>query len=131
MVIVDSSVWIDLLNGRISPETRWLGEELHGNKIGLTTLILHEVLRGFRYDREFRHTRDWLMAFPVYEDLPAALAIKAAEHFRTLQRQGITIRKSVDCLIAAFCIQERYKLLHNDSDFLGFEKFLGLETIRL
>jgi len=131
MVIVDSSVWIDLLNEKESPETQWLRAEFTGNDIGLTTLILHEVLRGIRHDREFRRTRNWLMAFPVYENLPAALAIKAAEHFRELQRQGVTVRKSADCLIATFCIQEKYKLLHHDSDFLGFEKFLGLETIRL
>jgi predicted nucleic acid-binding protein len=129
MVIVDSSVWIDAFNEAITPETRWLQAGLKRGVVGLTSLILCEVLRGFRFDREFRQTKKRLLALPVFEDASAGLAVKAAENFRILQRRGITVRKTIDCMIATFCIQEGHELLHRDSDFQGFEDFLGLQVI--
>lgn len=129
MVIVDSSVWIDALNGRDNPHTRWLRAALPMGGVGLTSLILCEVLRGFRSDREFQHTRDRLASLPISEAIPGELAAKAAENFRILQRRGFTVRKTVDCLIATFCIQEGHKLLHRDNDFLAFETFLGLQVV--
>ena len=129
MVIVDSSVWIDAFNGRITPQTRWLQTGLSRGDVGLTSLIVCEVLRGFRSDRQFRQTKVQLLALPVFEDVPGKLAVKAAENFRMLQTRGITVRKTIDCLIATFCIQEGHELLHNDSDFLGFESFLGLQVV--
>jgi hypothetical protein len=131
MVIVDSSVWIDALNGKNTLQTRWLRDALVQDGIGLTSVILSEVLRGIRFDQQFRRTRDWLLTLPVFESMPISLAVKAAENFRELQRRGITVRKTVDCFIATFCIQEGYELLHQDSDFSGFEKFLGLQVIHL
>jgi predicted nucleic acid-binding protein len=131
MVIVDSSVWIDALNGKNTLQTRWLRDALAQDGIGLTSVILSEVLRGIRFDQQFRRTRDWLLTLPVFESMPISLAVKAAENFRELQRRGITVRKTVDCFIATFCIQEGYELLHQDSDFSGFEKFLGLQVIHL
>ena len=129
MVIVDSSVWIDATNGKDTFQTRWLLDALPKGGIGLTTLILSEVLRGFRYDREFRRTRNMLLALPVFEGLPIDLAIKAAENFRELRLLGVTVRKTVDCFIATFCIQEGHELLHRDTDFDGFEDHLGLKVI--
>lgn len=129
MVIVDSSVWIDAFNGQITPQTRWLQVGLAEGGVGLTSLILCEVLRGFRSDREFLQTKKHLLALPVLEGTPAGLAVKAAENFRVLQRRGITVRKTVDCLIATLCIEEGHELLHRDNDFLGFENFLGLQVV--
>lgn len=129
MVIVDSSVWIDAFNGRHSPHTRWLGNALSRGGIGLTSLILCEVLRGFRSDQEFELARNGLLILPVFEELPGGLAIMAAKNFRALQKRGITVRKTIDCLIATFCIQEAHQLLHNDNDFQGFEDFLGLQVV--
>jgi predicted nucleic acid-binding protein len=129
MVIVDSSVWIDAFNGKSTPHTRWLQSGLARGGVGLTSLILCEVLRGFRFDREFRRTRKQLLALPVFEELPAGLAVQAAENFRVLQRRGITVHKTIDCLIATFCIQEGHELLHRDKDFQGFENFLGLQVV--
>jgi len=129
MVIVDSSVWIDAFNGQITPQTRWLQAALARGRVGLTTLILCEVLRGFRSDRQFRQTRMQLLALPVFEGVPLELAVKAAENFRALQHRGITVRKTIDCLIATFCIQEGHELLHKDNDFQGFENFLGLQVV--
>ena len=129
MVIVDSSVWIDAFNGMKTPQTRWLQARLAGGGVGLTSLILCEVLRGFRSDRQFRQTQNQLLALPVFEEVPAGLAVHAAGNFRELQRRGITVRKTIDCLIATFCIQEGHELLHRDNDFQGFENFLGLQVV--
>jgi predicted nucleic acid-binding protein len=129
MVIVDSSVWIDAFNGQITPQTRWLQGGLARGGVGLTSLILCEVLRGFRSDRQFRQTEKQLLTLPVFEEVLAGLAVQAAENFRVLQRRGITVRKTIDCLIATFCIEEGHELLHRDADFQGFESFLGLQVI--
>ena len=129
MVIVDSSVWIDAFNGQNTPQTRWLQGGLVRGGVGLTSLILCEVLRGFRSDQEFRQTQTQLLALPVFEGMSAGLAVQAAENLRVLQRRGITVRKTIDCLIATFCIKEGHELLHRDKDFQGFENFLGLQVV--
>jgi predicted nucleic acid-binding protein len=129
MVIVDSSVWIDAFNGQITLETRWLQVGLARGGVGLTSPILCEVLRGFRFDRDFRQAKTQLIALPVFEGMSAGLAVQAAENFRMLQRRGITVRKTIDCLIATFCIQEGHELLHRDNDFQGFENYLGLQVV--
>lgn len=129
MVIVDSSVWIDALNGKATPETIWLGLALDRELVGLTSLILCEVLQGIRHDRRFRETVERLRAFPVFASVGAELAVGAAQNFRSLQRMGVTVRKSIDCLIATFCIAEGHQLLHHDSDFDGFEQHLGLRVV--
>ena len=129
MVIVDSSVWIDAFNGKVTPQTRWLESGLARGVVGLTSLILCEVLRGFRSDQEYRQAKEHLLTLQVLDSTPAGLALKAAENFRVLQRHGITVRKTIDCLIATLCIQEGHELLHRDNDFEGFETFLGLQVI--
>jgi len=129
MVIVDSSVWIDYLNDRVSDQTTWLESSIGHEDIGLTSLILCEVLQGFRYDRHFHETHEALMAFSVFDGVTANLAVAAAQNFRLLQRFGITVRKTIDCLIATFCIEEGHQLLHHDSDFEPFEKHLGLRVV--
>ncbi|MGA2050458.1 MAG: PIN domain nuclease [Terracidiphilus sp.] len=129
MVIVDSSVWIDYLNDKLSSHTTWLENAIGQREIGLTSLILCEVLQGIRHDRQFRETREQLLTLSVFEGLRADLSIAAAQNFRLLQRRGVTIRKTIDCIIATFCIAEGHQLLHHDSDFEPFEKHLGLRVI--
>lgn len=129
MVIVDSSVWIDYLNDKLNSHTTWLESAIGQREIGLTSLILCEVLQGIRHDRRFRETREQLLTLPVFEGLRADLAITAAQNFRFLQRRGITVRKSIDCVIATFCIATGHELLHHDSDFEPFEKHLGLRVV--
>ena len=129
MVIVDSSVWIDALNGQQTPETVWLRGALTRGGIGISSLILCEVLRGFRFDRDFQRAKTMLLALPVLDGVPTQVAVKAAENFRLLQQRGITVRKTVDCLIATACMEGGHALLHKDSDFLGFETHLGLKVI--
>ncbi len=129
MVIVDSSVWIDYLRDVMNPQTAWLENSVGQREIGLTSLILCEVLQGIRYDRHFRETLQQLLTFSVFDGVGANLAIAAAQNFRFLQRRSVTVRKTVDCIIASFCIQEGHELLHRDIDFEPFEKHLGLRVI--
>lgn len=128
MVIVDSSVWIDFLNGTTNPETQWLDLQLDRERVGLTSLILAEVLRGLRDDREAATVHAELLKFEVVEHLDTALAVEAAAHYRHLRRRGLTVRKTADLLIAAFCIRDDHMLLHRDRDFDVFEKHLGLQV---
>jgi hypothetical protein len=129
MVIVDSSVWIDYLNDKLNSHTTWLESAIGQREIGLTSLILCEVLQGIRHDRRFRETREQLLTLPVFEGLRTDLAVASAQNFRFLQRRGITVRKSIDCVIATFCIATGHELLHHDSDFEPFEKHLGLRVV--
>src|ERR1035441_2450680 len=129
MVIVDSSVWIDAINGVPSAEAIWLHHWADKEKIGLTSLILCEVLQGMRGARPLRERRNELQLLPVFENYSAGLAIEAAANYRFLRSKGITIRKSIDCLIATFCIQYGYQLLHHDSDFDPFAAYLNLKIL--
>ncbi len=128
MVIVDSSVWIDYLNGAINDHTEWLDRELLRQRIGLIDLILCEVLQGIRVDAQFRRIHEYLLNFQVFVSGGVDVATAAAQNFRTLRKRGITVRKPMDCLIATFCILEGHELLHRDRDFDAFKNHLGLKV---
>ena len=91
--------------------------------------MLTEVLQGFRADADFRKARDLLDAFPVTEVLGASRAVRAAENHRALRRLGVTVRKTIDTMIATCCIDEGYWLLHADRDFKPFVRHLGLREL--
>jgi hypothetical protein len=129
MVIVDTSVWIDFLNRKSTPETLWLRDRRGGNAIGLTTLVLVEVLQGIRFERRFREAESHFRLLPVFDGVSTQIALQSAQNYRTLRGLGVTIRSTVDCLIATFCIEKRHRLLHHDSDFNHFEQHLGLLVV--
>ena len=129
MVIVDSSVWIDFLNQRVTPQTSWLRAPQNIGTIGLTSLVLTEVLQGIRFDSRFRNAEQFFRTMPVFDSLTRPLAVRAAGNYRTLRRIGITIQSTIDCLIATFCIESSYQLLHSDSDFDYFEQHLHLSVL--
>lgn len=129
MVIVDSSVWVDYLNNVHNAHTQWLESAFGKVRIGLTSLILCEVLQGIRRDDEFLETLEELTRFPIVEDLSTELAVASAQHFRSLQGKGITVRKTADCMIAAICIRDGHHLLHKDRDFNPFQVHLGLQVV--
>jgi predicted nucleic acid-binding protein len=131
MVIVDTTVWVDYLRGVQNPETQWLNRGLDRRRLGLTDVILCEVLQGIPDDRSFVRVHRELLRFEVFATGGAGLAVAAARNFRTLRRQGRTVRKTIDCLIATFCIRERHLLLHRDRDFDPFEKVLGLSVVHV
>ena len=129
MVIVDSSVWIDALWGTINRHSQWLNQSIGNERIGLTSVILCEVLQGTRTDAQFEQTRRRLLELAVYESFTADMSVAAARNFRFLRNRGLTIRKPIDCMIATFCIESGYRLLHRDRDFEAFELHLGLLVV--
>lgn len=128
-VIVDSSVWIDYFGGRETLQTFWLEQELPRQPLGLTDLILCEVLQGIRRDSVFRSTNEELRRFKMFFSGGEAIAFASAQNYRFLRSKGITVSKTIDCLIATFCIAGDYSLLHRDGDFEPFERFLGLQVV--
>jgi predicted nucleic acid-binding protein len=130
MVIVDTTVWIDYLTGAANAETDWLERELDRQRMGLTDLNLCEVLQGLRDDAAFSRVLREFRRFEVFATGGEEMAISAARNYRHLRERGYTVRKTIDCWIATFCIQERHSLLHRDRDFDPFESELGLKVIR-
>ena len=130
MVIVDTSVWIDFLNGVTNPESEWLDLNLDRQRIGLTTTVLAEVLQGLRDDREASLVHAQLVSFEIVELIDAALAVEAAHNYRRLRQLGRTVRTTIDVLMATYCMREQHALLHRDRDFDVFEERFGLSVIR-
>jgi predicted nucleic acid-binding protein len=126
MIIVDSSVWIDYFNGRSTPQTDKLDELLGVELLGIGDIILTEVLQGFRTDQDYRSAKKVLTSLTIFNMLGLEIAIKSANNFRTLRKQGITIRKTNDVIIATFCLENDYSLLFSDKDFIPFVKHFGM-----
>ena len=128
-MLVDSSVWIDHFRGIATPQTDLLQEALTnlGQSLLIGDLILAEVLRGFS-ELDARRTKSAFDKLECVELAGCALAVKAARNYRALRAKGITVRSSIDCLIATYCIEARTSLLHNDRDFDPFVKHLGLKV---
>lgn len=118
MIVVDTSVWIDVLNGRDTPQASVAVELIErGEPVALTDVVLTEVLQGMRSDREAASVELHLRAFPVLRLQTIDDFALAAELNRGARRNGITIRKTIDCLIAAPCVRTGAPLLHADGDF--------------
>lgn len=117
MVLVDTSVWVDFFNGKMTDETGKLDQYLSSTVIVVGDLILAEVLQGFRYDKDYRIAKSLLTELELVQLCNSDLAIKSAQNYRTLRKQGITIRKTIDCLIATYCIETKTPLLFSDRDF--------------
>ncbi|MGL6108573.1 MAG: type II toxin-antitoxin system VapC family toxin [Rubrivivax sp.] len=132
MLVVDASVWIGFFNGARRPATESLAQLLdHGEvQIIVPDLVLYEVLRGFRLERDLRTARQLMESLDVEASVEPALALSAAEHYRSLRARGHTMRSSIDVLIASFCIERDYALLHDDRDFDAFEALRGLRVWR-
>ena len=127
MVLVDTTVWIDFFSARSYPHVSAL-ENLIVNRedICICGIILTEVLQGIKKDSEFRRTRD-LFSSLIFLPMRYSSFLRSAEIYRKLRRKGITIRKSLDCMIASIAIENEIPLLHNDKDFLLIEKSFGLK----
>ena len=129
MILVDSSVWIDYFQGTITAQTEILDRLLGHEPLTIGDLILTEVLQGFVDERDFERARKMLTSLIVIELGGQEIAIQAAKNFRSLRNLGVTIRKTIDTVIATRCIESRYDLLHNDRDFDPFAKYLGLRVV--
>jgi predicted nucleic acid-binding protein len=129
LILVDSSVWIDYFNGTITPQTEALDRLLGNESLAIGDLILTEVLQGFADKRDFNQARKMLTSLIVIELGGQGIAIQAAKNFRALRNLGVTIRRTIDAVIATRCIESGYDLLHNDRDFDPFVKHLGLRVV--
>ena len=129
MIVVDSSVWIDFLQGRDAPHVRRLRAGLGTEEIIVGDLMLCEVLQGLESERSAREVEAMLRRFDIAPMGGASIAVAAARNFRSLRRRGITVRKTIDVLIGTWCIENRRPLLHNDSDFRPMARYLGLVEV--
>lgn len=129
MIVVDSSVWIDFLNGRSAPHVAALRTALGKEEIIVGDLTLCEVLQGLASERAAREVETLLRRFEIAPMAGEATAIVAARNFRALRRRGVTIRKTIDLLIGTWCIENRRPLLHHDVDFRPMVRYLGLMEV--
>jgi len=129
MILVDTSVWIDYFNGHITPATNHL-DMLLGEELLLTgDIILAEVLQGFRSDGDYQQALRLLERLEFQPMLGREVALLAARNCRRLRKRGVTPRKTIDVMIASFCLKNDHRLLHSDQHFDPMEKHLGLQVV--
>jgi predicted nucleic acid-binding protein len=126
VILVDSSVWIDYFRGAATPQTDRLDALLSAEPLAVGDIVLTEVLQGFAAARDFDQALALMTTMPVIDIGGREIAIKAAGHYRALRAKGVTVRKTIDTLIATRCIEDGYALLYSDRDFDPFVEHLGL-----
>jgi predicted nucleic acid-binding protein len=127
VIVVDSSVWIDYFNGTESAAAERLDGLLGLTRVAVGDIVLAEVLQGFRDDAQYKVAKQTMTSLPVLEMLGEAMAIRSAQNYRSLRERGITIRKTLDVVIATYCIEHSLPLLFEDKDFLPFVRYPGLK----
>ena len=129
MIVVDTTVWIDFLEARNTQYDRKLKALIEdGTSVGLTDLIYGEILQGIRDDAKFSQIREMLQAFPILRVRGLRTFEHAAAIYRACRKRGLTIRSTIDCIIAATCIESGAELYHNDRDF---ETIASLHNLRI
>jgi predicted nucleic acid-binding protein len=128
VIVVDSSVWIDFFNGANTPEVERLDGLLGLTPLAIGDLILVEVMQGFRTERDVATARQLFRSLALLPMLGGNNAWKVAENYRQLRRKGITVRKTIDGIIATACIEANLPLLFSDRDFQPYVEHLGLEA---
>lgn len=129
MILVDSSVWIDYFNGTVTPQTEKLDSLLGTEPLAIGDLILTEVLQGFTTEKAFNTALALLTSFTIVELGGRHIAVQAAKNSRLLRGAGVTVRKTIDSIIATWCMENGIELLHSDRDFDPFVKHLGLRVV--
>jgi len=128
LIFVDSSVWIDYFNGNETQETEKLDSILGSTPICIGDIVLTEVLQGFRNDKDFETAKELLSSLIIVNILDTSIALKSANNFRALRKNGVTVRKTIDVIIATFCIENDIPLLYSDRDFIPFHIHLNLRS---
>jgi predicted nucleic acid-binding protein len=129
VILADTSIWIDFINGKITPETNILDKALADGNVIIGDLILLEVLQGIRNDNEYKKTLKALETLDSFELFGKTMVLDCAENFRKLRKKGQTIRKTADLIIATFCIKNKIPLLYSDRGFIPFSEYLGLVSV--
>ncbi len=131
MILVDTSVWVDFLRGTNSRERHALHRLINDEEdISITEIIFTEILQGIKEDKDFKRVKECLLEFPIYKPKGIATYLKATEIYRACRKKGKTVRKTVDCIIAAISIENGLTLLHKDSDFDSIEACTTLKMFR-
>lgn len=132
MILVDTSVWVDFFRGAKSSQRRTLRDLIENEEdLAITEIILTEILQGIKEDKDFRKIKGYLLEFPIYRPKGVETYLKAAQLYRDCRKKGKTVRKTVDCVIAAICMENGLTLLHKDSDFDLIEACAGLKVLRI
>ncbi len=131
MILIDTTVWIEFFNNNSTPQVLWLENSIkNGEDLCICGVILTEILQGIRADKQYLKTKSYLENL-IYVPMTYSTFLKSAEIFRYLRKRGITIRKPIDCMIAAVSVENNIPLLHNDRDFDHVELFKGFKTVTL
>jgi predicted nucleic acid-binding protein len=132
VILVDTSVWIDFLEGKGTPQHYELRRIIENDEdICLAGIVVTEILQGIRNGRQNREIRDYLLEFPMMNPQGISSYIQAAEIYRTCARKGKTVRKTIDCLIAAVAIEHDLLLFHNDRDYINIHECCGLKIFKI
>jgi hypothetical protein len=127
VILADTSIWIDYFNGTASKETDHLDFALNEGTVAMGDVIFLEILQGFRDDKEFSRAKRTLSTLDQYELFGSHMVEKCAANYRLLRKKGITVRKTIDLIIATFCMENKIELIFSDKDFVPFVDFLKLE----
>ena len=130
MIVADTSAWIDYVRGIDAPHTNLLDYELDHSRIVTGDLIIAEFLQGFRYEEDYQKAKQIMESLEYHDFVGKDIALRAARNYRKLRNSGTTVRKTIDVIIATFCIENDFDLLHNDRDFDPMESMLGLRVRR-
>ena len=130
MIVADTSAWIDYVRGIEASHTNILDYELQHNRIITGDLIITEFLKGFREEKDYQAAKRIMESLEYHDFVGKEIAVQAAQNFRKLRKKGVTVRKTIDVIIATFCIENGYALIHNDHDFDPMEEILGLKVKR-
>ncbi|NTU50377.1 MAG: PIN domain nuclease [Desulfobulbaceae bacterium] len=130
MIVADTSVWIDYVRGIDAPHTNLLDYELDHSRIVTGDLIIAEFLQGFRNEEDYQKAKQIMESLEYHDFVGKDIALRAAQNYRKLRKSGTTVRKTIDVIIATFCIENDFDLLHNDRDFDPMERLLGLRVRR-
>lgn len=128
MIVVDTTAWIDYVKGIEALHTNMLDYELEHNRIITGDIIIAEFLQGFRLEKDYESAKQMMESLEYRDFIGKENAILAAQNYRKLRKYGITVRKTIDVIIATFCIENGFELIHNDRDFDPMEEYLGLRV---
>ena len=129
MILVDSSVWIDYFRGKNTAQTGLLDGLLDSQEVAIGDLIFTEVLQGCKVDKEFNEVRRLLGRLDLISLSGEDVVVEAARNYRKLRELGVTVRGTIDVILATRCIVSGHQLLHSDRDFDAFERHLGLRCV--
>ena len=128
MIVADTSAWIDYVNGTEATHTDILDFEIERNRIITGDLIIAEFLRGFRVEKDYQAAKQIMENLEYRDFVGKEIAMQAAQNYRILRSRGIAVRKTIDVLIATFCIENGFELIHSDRDFDPMVEYLGLRV---